>query len=534
MRFLIFTTDCPPLPGLPTSGTALRTFGIAQGLQQNGHEVIISPPSSAMRAIKADVPDSVKIILEELKLNSFDSSNQKSLVSKFNPDVIICGHWPALSLNTKPSQIVVLDLAGPHMLERHYQKSPNQHGALLAKLTNLAQADFYIVSGEKQKYYFLSYLLRAGVENPENRMIKIPMALSPNMPDIDPEKFTDPKFVFAGVFLPWQDPSLGLKQLLTEIEKRQKGSLKLIGGAHPNYNIKGGIYQSLFEELSKSSSVTTKPMLPYEGFIQELADRNAALDLMAWNLERELAVTIRTTTFLWAGLPVIYNNYSDLSELIKKYNAGWTVEPGQQLQEAIEEIYANPQLLLEKAKNAQKLSRENFLWNNSVRPLLNLVSGPEQFKLKETDIVADYPGANKIQISKDSPATQFFTCRVSGLSRIEFKVDNEDAQGTIKASLFETENNIENWDSEKAKPITKKEIELHGNNEWCCFDFAPIKDSAGKVFAFSIEFENQLSPTTSRGSYYPLLGLMAEGKTIPHTSLCFRTQCTKNCVLVGH
>ena len=520
MRFLIFTTDCPPLPGLPTSGTALRTFGIAKGLEANGHEVIISPPLSAMRAIKADVPDSVKLIIEELKLNAFDSANQKEIVNKFNPDVIVCGHWPALSLNTKPSQIVVLDLAGPHMLERHYQKSPNQHGALLAKLTNLAQADFYIVSGEKQKYYFLSYLLRAGVENPETRIIKIPMALSPQMPAIN-NKASDPRFIFAGVFLPWQDPSAGLKQLVSEIEKRQKGSLKLIGGTHPNYNIKGGIYQTLFEELSKSSHVITKPMLAYDKFIEEISDGTVALDLMGWNLERELAVTIRTTTFLWSGLPVIYNNYSDLSELIKRYDAGWTVEPGQELSNAIEEIYSNPETIYKKSLNAQKLSKENFLW-----PLLNLVSGAEQFKIKEIDIIADYGQASEIKISKEQPLTQFFTCRVPGLNRIEFKLDSTDTK--IKASLYNLKEGTHSWNKENSKVLIQKEIKVEQKSEWCTFDFTPIKNSAGEVYAFSIETENEIKPATSRGSYYPLMGLFAEGKNVSHTSLCFRTQCMRS------
>ena len=52
MKFLIFTTDCPPIDNLPTSGTALRTFGIAQGLIANGHEIVLSPPKTAMAKIK--------------------------------------------------------------------------------------------------------------------------------------------------------------------------------------------------------------------------------------------------------------------------------------------------------------------------------------------------------------------------------------------------------------------------------------------------------------------------------------------------
>ena len=48
MKILIFTTDLPPLKGYPTSGTALRTYNLGLGLRELGHEVIISPPKSAL------------------------------------------------------------------------------------------------------------------------------------------------------------------------------------------------------------------------------------------------------------------------------------------------------------------------------------------------------------------------------------------------------------------------------------------------------------------------------------------------------
>ena len=80
---------------------------------------------------------------------------------------------------------------------------------------------------------------------------------------------------------------------------------------------------------------------------------------MSWNLERELAFTTRTIEYLWAGLPVIYNNFSEISEYIKKYNAGWCIDPEDpnELAAILNEILADPHQLIELSMNAQKLGQ---------------------------------------------------------------------------------------------------------------------------------------------------------------------------------
>jgi hypothetical protein len=147
MKFLVFTTDLIPLAGLPTSGTALRTFGLIQGLRAHGHEVVVSVPHSAAEGFKkntdvASLSEAVQAEFKALLDLSFDVSNQPGIVSSISPDAVICGHWPAMTLSRKPSQAVILDLAGPHMLERHYQGMPNQAGAVLGILSAMAHADY--------------------------------------------------------------------------------------------------------------------------------------------------------------------------------------------------------------------------------------------------------------------------------------------------------------------------------------------------------------------------------------------------------
>ncbi len=540
MKVLVFTTDVPPLPGIPTSGTALRTWGMAQGLRANGHEAIISPPRTAMAALrkrvsKESVSPAVASEIKELERLSFDPSNQSALVEQIKPDVILCGHWPAMMLQTKPDQPVIIDLAGPHMLERHYQGSPNQIGAVLGKLSAISTADCFIVSGAKQRLYFLSYLLRARVPSPEERMVTIPMPLDPAVPNYQRNFHgsNSPQFVFGGVFLPWQDPSAALGHVVSRIEREKKGKFTLIGGTHPNYKIKQGVYKGLFEKLGKSAFVDSKPLLPYEDFLRELSTQEVAVDLMKWNLERELAMTIRSTTYLWSGIPTIYNDYADLGDLIRRYDAGWCVPPEnpEALDKVLSEIYADPGILSRKSSNASQLAKEIFAWDVAVKPLLNFFSIENRGPLHETDIIVDFPDLSSINIQKERGVEQEFVCRINGLTKVECRLATHDRliKDPLHFRLFAVEGNSKADNRLVAeKAVTPSEIK---NNEWCGIEMPPIQDSGGKKFSLSLEssagaIQDSVSPWAVKGSPYPLLGLYHGGKKVDHTALCFRTTCS--------
>lgn len=542
MRILVFTTDLPPLPGVATSGTALRTWGLAKGLEAHGHEVIISVPRSAAAgfarsAAAASLPAETSARLAELEKLAFDSANQEDILAQVGPDAIVCGHWPAMTLQQKPRQPLIIDLAGPHILERHYQQSENQPGAILAKLNALAAADSFIVSGPSQRLYFLSYLLRAGVLDAADRIVQITMPLDPRLPDfpVRGAAAESPRFVFGGVFLPWQDPSRPLLNLSAELNERRRGMLKLIGGKHPNYEIDSPLYRELFSELGKNERVTTLPMLPFERFIGELGGSDVALDLMRWNLERQLAVTIRSTTYLWAGVPVIYNNYADLAALIRKYDAGWTIDPDdrQALHGVLDEIYGNPAAVAAKSSNARRLAAEVFSWDRAVEPLLTLLSSGGRTNLRETDISLDYPDNADLNVTTDTPVEQQFVCRVDGLSRVECRMATHERkiETPINLRLFEAASPAA---STGRKLVVEKQVEgsLIRNNEWLALDLDPIADSAGKTFVFRIDSpeksaDKSVAPWAIKSAAYPLTNLTHGGSRLSHGSLCFRTTCAR-------
>lgn len=541
MKFLVFTTDVIPVPGLPTSGTALRTFGLIQGLRSHGHEVAVSVPQTALRsaekiAADSDLNETALAQLRELNQLAFDATNQPGLIGQVNPDVIVCGHWPALTATTRPSQAVVVDLAGPHMLERHYQRCPNQNWAVLAKLGVLSKTNYFIVSGPTQRLYFLSYLLRAQIPEAEKRIANITMPLDPELPPERAQvssKF--PHFLFGGVFLPWQDPSFALEQLGDVLQEQQSGRLTMIGGEHPSYKLKQGVYSDLFKRFQSHPQIDTSPMMPYAKFIEKLGECDVAVDLMKWNLERQLAVTIRSTSFLWSGVPIIYNDYADLSHLIRSYDAGWCIPPhdAKAFRGVCEQIYAHPELVLQKSANARRLAQEEFSWDRAVKPLLDILGTAESKPAREVDIILDFPENAQFRITKQDPVRQFFLCRLDGLSRVEFRLATHGSriENPVRVALHEMAG-TDSPDAQSRRVVAQEEIqplEIE-NNEWHQLDIPPEPQSAGATYMLSFETEENavertVSPWAVRGAPYPLLALYHGGKRVRGSSLCFRTTC---------
>ena len=543
MKIIVFTTDMPPLSGFPTSGTALRTFGLAQGLKAHGHEIIVCPPKDAVEGFLKSFEGNpeyskVKAQVQPLKELAFDSFNQADLIRNLNPDVILCGHWPAMMLQTKPSQPVIVDLAGPYLLERYFQGDEDHKGATLAKLKVLSLADYFLVSGPSQRLYFLSYLMRAGVKRPESRIRNITMPLSPEMPQKAKPSKEYPHFLFGGVFLPWQDPSWGLKNLSDYLSKNQKGALSLVGGPHPNYPIDEGSYENLFQTICSNSRVERTGMLPYEQFASLMSSADVAFDLMDWNLERQLAVTIRTTTYLWAGLPVIYNDYADLGRLIHQYDAGWLVKPGdnEALETVLNIIYNDPQTVAKKAKNAQTLARNEFSWNRAVLPLLDLLSGDTPSGYRETDILLEHRESADIRAIKGHPIEQYFVCRVDGLCRAECTLATHNIKKITPITIRVFSIDTTPGSTPKNLSVIGKNLIIEKtipgdkiiNNEWIGLDFEPIKDSAGQVFSLQITSEEShefaaISPWMMKASPYPLLALAYGNEKVDQMCLCLRT-----------
>lgn len=572
MRVLVFATDVTPIPGLPTSGTALRTHGIIQGLKAHGFEVTTAVPSHALAGLlkncdRSKLSVAAESELRSLRENSFHGSNQGEILSRVKPDVVIGGHWACFQLPLKPSQRLVLDLPGPYLLERHFMGLKDHDPSVRGKLSALASADNFIVSGPSQRFYFLSFLRRLGLTGLEDRIVNITMPLDPTPPEPRPNRLSGavstldhyPRFIFAGLFLPWQNPRAALEIATNQILERQRGSLSIVGGEHPHYGVNSDRHQRLMADLRAKAAgnpmVKFHPLLPFDQFVAELGNCDVALDLMEHNLERQLAVTIRSTTYLWAGLPVIYNDYADLSKLIQRYDAGWCISPGDQqaLLEVIEEIYNDPEKVARKSSNAARLARREFSWDRAVEPLVKLLRSSSAVRDYDSDILLDFPERRDVSLESSRSLSQHFVCRQNGLARVECQLADLPVASSdpLTFKLFVDRSTTDSSSSASVEPtkgarqlIAQRSVEISSlsTNRWIGIDFPALEASAGKHFRFEISLaksphadfatSTNSSATTLRGvvpwltemKRYPVLDLVHGDSQLNRLGLCLRTQ----------
>jgi hypothetical protein len=99
---------------------------------------------------------------------------------------------------------------------------------------------------------------------------------------------------------------------------------------------------------------------------------------MAHNTERELAFTTRTVVALWSGLPILYNNYSELSTYIRDYQAGWALNPDDtaKIDDTLNFIFEQPDQVRSYGKNAQRLVHECLNWERTIEPLVSFCRSP--------------------------------------------------------------------------------------------------------------------------------------------------------------
>jgi GT2 family glycosyltransferase len=371
-RVLVVSPDILPFAGLPTVGSALRAWGIAEGLRSKGHDVRMTMPREAVERFPGRVPP-------EAERTAWDAGNLFEQVLAALPDVVvICGWPPAAFLYQHPGVPVVLDQAGPHLIEREFAEFGDPAENAEQKLAALSIADYFTCSGARQFEYFSRWLERAGWSERDirERAASIPFSIDPRLPERqDSDELT---FVYGGIFLPWQDPSRALKVVVEELERRDRGKLQLLGGKHPWGRIDTGVFDDLYAQLGQSDRVAVSEFLPYDELGSIYSRAHVAVDLMLRNRERELAFSTRTVVYLWYGLPVIHSDYSELSEYIREYDAGWTVDPEDEaaLRAVLEDIFENPGCTAVKGRNAQRLVQEQLTWDRTIEPLDGFVRRP--------------------------------------------------------------------------------------------------------------------------------------------------------------
>jgi len=319
---------------------------------------------------------------DELKKYSYQVNNLNKVIRKVLPDVILFEQW-GLATYLEQTQIpVALDLHGSLLLENYYRKHRSLVSNIAAKIKTLSKIDYLICPSQRQRHYFLPWLMMSGAPIEKDQIGVIPVSFSPKLPKKKPPE--EPTFIFSGGLWPWVDPTPALNIIVDEIKQRELGRIKIFSQKPDLEKIlpKDDVLGNNIVDVSGSNNIYQRievpGFIPHEQLLKEYAQASVAVDIYQWNKERELAFSTRTIEYLWCGLPVLHAGYSEISEYITKYKAGWCLDPKDTdaLGTTLQEIFSNPRKVQTYGKNAQKLIKNHFTWDKTIEPLHNFVVDP--------------------------------------------------------------------------------------------------------------------------------------------------------------
>jgi glycosyltransferase involved in cell wall biosynthesis len=381
MKVLLFSNDLMPFGDLPTSGGGLRCFQLMKGLEAHGIKVVASMPGFTYLAEK----HFQSIPLEQREL-LWHWGTQDEIFERTKPDaVLFASNWDHFNITKSLDVPLIIDLHGSRLIETTMWNNPvsTDH-----KVRIFSAADCFLCAGRKQRNYFYGWLVQAGRVPADEHFIRyIPVSLSPDQPEHfypTSEDTSTPRFVSGGGWFPWQNQAKTIFAVCRAAAERDRGNVEIFGTPHETQNMSPDelpirdIYAQVKGLAEQSPRVKVHGYIGRDALIEIYQHASVAVEAMQYNLERELAFTTRTIEYLWCGLPVIYNNFGEISEHIRDYDAGWTIDPAsdEQIAEVIDEIFANPALVEQKSKNAKQLVRDRFSWDKTIQPLVDFLYAP--------------------------------------------------------------------------------------------------------------------------------------------------------------
>ena len=326
MRVLLFSNDLMPFAGLPTSGGGLRCWQLMKGMEAHGIEVLASMP--AFTYLTEKYMDSIPEPQRELL---WHWHTQDEILNRVKPDaVLFASNWDHFGLSKKPDIPLIIDLHGSRLIETSMWNEPVDTDR---KVDIYSKADCLLCAGQRQRSYFYGWLVQSGgIPEDEHFIRYIPVSLSPEPFEHHYPK-DEPLLVSGGGWFPWQNQSTAIFKICEKISKENRGQIEIFGTPHETQTLSAEernireIYARIKGLADDSDRINVNGYIGRSDLLEIYRKASVAVEVMEYNLERELAFTTRTIEYLWCGMPVLYNDFGEISDHIRDYDAGWTVEP---------------------------------------------------------------------------------------------------------------------------------------------------------------------------------------------------------------
>jgi hypothetical protein len=137
-------------------------------------------------------------------------------------------------------------------------------------------------------------------------------------------------------------------------------------------------------------------MVAYDELLAQYRGATAALNVMAPNSERELSFSFRDVDYLAAGLPIIVGSYCEMAGLVRRYDAGWVVDPAdpKAAGRAVEAAVTDAALAAKKSAGAIELCKKEFAPLAAIAPLAAWLAAPAVREKRPTLIAGVIRTAN--------------------------------------------------------------------------------------------------------------------------------------------
>jgi hypothetical protein len=263
----VITGDTPPVAGMSPNGAGIRAWGMAEALRLLGHDAALLFPTECLAGKplegepfvaampRAEIAEAPKRWAEGEPL--IDSTGQARRVK-----ALVYQHWGIMSEAAPSSLPKAVDLAGPHLLERHYWRSHHRELSRAEKLTALAQADFAVIGSRWQAAWMAPFLGAAwgdekavldelellSFDEPASRLGFADFFLPASIARVAPQPYRDaerPVIAYAGAFLPWQNPVWAIRETLAFLDEIDRGDLLLLGSPLPGVPMEGDFAELL-------------------------------------------------------------------------------------------------------------------------------------------------------------------------------------------------------------------------------------------------------------------------------------------------
>jgi GT2 family glycosyltransferase/glycosyltransferase involved in cell wall biosynthesis len=396
-RVLVITGDSL---GLKMAGPAMRAWKISEALSKE-NDVRLVTWNVASRASN------------DFEVHRVRLQNEREMrVHEEWADVIVfqghaLHHFKTLQSSDK---IMVADIYDPmhlEQLEQGREFGTVQWNAQVAGATEvlnqqLARCDFFLCASERQRMFWLGQLAGLGRVNPYTYMADsnldslisvVPFGMDAVDPVHDRKAIRgvvpgisddDKVVIWGGGIYNWFDTFTLVRAIAKLAETRPNVRLFFLGVRHPNPDVPEMAIVAKTRELAAQLGVADRNVFFNENWValddrhNYLLEADAGVSTHYDHIETIFSFRTRILDYLWARLPIVTTEGDSFGDLVGANGMGVSVPEKDidALADALEKVLYNPEFAAE-AREAIEVVREEFFWENALRPLIEFCRDPQ-------------------------------------------------------------------------------------------------------------------------------------------------------------